>query len=541
MPLFQDDDNRKMKNLFPYIYGMPRFLLKSGITLLCLFVLTAPEPSAAFSLKTLEKPVVRETDARLEGVEMHLPADESVTPWIHDPAIFEKDEGDRTELRQVTEQDVKTVKLDNLMPPIHFGLGEAVITDDYLRMLREVLDRMRDRANVRLHFVGHADSLPLRRKLLEIYGDNIGLSRERAGTVAEYCQRALNLPPEAISYEGLGDSQPVADNGTEKGRQLNRRVEVQVWYDEIGEKQVEKEVVVPREINRIKVCRTETVCKLRYREGHAHRARIRNLIQPLHYDKGMLSVNDQFLRQVAQAVENLGNKQNLVVKSIAYTDNTPLQGRDQRIYGDAVGLSKAVARRVSLAIQESLGLANEAIEVEGRGAAQPVATNDTQQGRSLNRRVEVEFWHDDPLQDLPEDYQLCPGAPGTETVTRVYDPASGPIDPIRFENGRPQVPVGYTERLRRITDEISDRNNVRLRFIGYTANKRLDRRTASIYGDDIGLSMARARRAMETISDQMGLTEEQAEFDGRGYVQSDDVVNGGFGLVLHSVPRRFSA
>jgi len=514
-----------MQYLFLNIYLLSRFLLKSGIALLCLFVLTATGPVTAFGLETSG---VKETDVRLEGVEMHLPADESVTSWVHDPAIFEKDEGDRTELRQVTEQDVKTVKLNNLVPPIHFGLGEVVITDDYLRILGEVLDRMRDRANVRLHFIGHADSLPLRRKLIEIYGDNIGLSRERAGTVAEYCQRALNLPPEAISYEGLGDSQPVADNSTEKGRQLNRRVEVQVWYDEIGEKQVEKEVVVPREVNRIKVCRTETVCKLRYLEGHAHRARIKNLIQPLHYDKGMLSVSDQFLQQVAQAVKNLGDKQNLVVKSIAYTDNTPLQGRDKRIYGDAVGLSKAVARRVSLAIQERLELSNDAIEVIGRGAAQPVATNDTQQGRALNRRVEVEFWHDDPLQNLPEDYQLCPGAPGTETVTRVYDPASGPIDPILFENGRPVVPAGYIEYLRRITDEISDRNNVRIRFIGYTANKRLDRRTASIYGDDIGLSMARARRAMETISGQMGLTEEQAEFDGRGYVQSDDVVNGGF-------------
>ena len=40
--------------------------------------------------------------------------------------------------------------------------------------------------------------------------------------------------------------------------------------------------------------------------------------------------------------------------------------------------------------------------------------------------------------------------------------------------------------------------------------------------------MARARRAMAAVSEQMGLTEGQAEFDGRGYVQSDDVVNAGF-------------
>ena len=77
-------------------------------------------------------------------------------------------------------------------------------------------------------------------------------------------------------------------------------------------------------------------------------------------------------------------------------------------------------------------------------------------------------------------------------------------------------------------DEISDKTNVRLRFVGYTSNKRLDRRTAVIYGDDIGLSMARARRSMAAVDEQMGLAEGQSEFDGRGYVQSDDVINAGF-------------
>ena len=459
---------------------------------------------------------------------MHLPVDQPLTPWIHDPAIFEKDEGDRTEIREVIEQDAKTIKLENLVPPIHFGLGEAEIPDNYLELLRDVLDRMRGRANVRLHFVGHTDSLPLRGELINIFGDNVGLSRERAGTVGEYCQQELNLPPEAISYEGLGDSRPVAGNATEKGRQLNRRVEVQVWYDEIGEKKVQKEVIVSREVNRIKICRTETVCKLRYKDGHSHRARIRNLISPLHYDKGMLSVPEEFLRQVRQNLTHLGGKQNLAVKFIAYTDNLPLEGRDQRIYGDVIGLSKAVARRVALAVQEDLGLPNDAIEIEGKGASRPLASNETQQGRALNRRVEVEFWHDDPLQDLPDEPQICPGAPGAETVTRVYDSPSGGTDPVLFENGKPVIPEGYIDTLRRIMDEIRDKAHVRLRFVGYTGNKRLDRRTAAVYGDDIGLSMARARRAMAAVSEKMGLAEGQAEFDGRGYVQSDDVVNAGF-------------
>ncbi len=519
-----DSDNQMMESMFSTRFILKRYLVKHSVAILCLCVVTMANAKTALCLET----GVRETDARGEAAEMHLPVDQSFTQWIHDPAIFEKDEGDRTEMKAVVQKDIKTVKLDNLVPSIHFGLGEAEIPENYLKLLRDVLDSMRERTNVRLHFVGHTDSLPLRGDLIERYGDNIGLSRERAGTVAEYCQRALNLPPEAISYEGLGDSRPIASNGTEEGRQLNRRVEVEVWYDEISEKQAEKEVIVPREVKRIKICRTETVCKLRYKDGHSHRARVKNLIPPLHYDKGMIGVPEAFLQQVRQALTNLGGKQNVVVKFTAYTDDIPLTGRDKRIYGNPVGLSKAVARRVALAVQDDLGLPNAAIESEGRGASQPVTTNDTQQGRALNRRVEVEFWHDDPLQDLPDEPQLCPDAPGAEIVTRVYESASGSIDPILFESGKPVIPNGYIETLQRTMDEIRDKTHVRLRFVGYTGNKRLDRRTAAVYGDDIGFSMARARRAMEAVSEQMGLGEDQAEFDGRGYVQSDDVVNAGF-------------
>jgi flagellar motor protein MotB len=471
---------------------------------------------------------VKETATRGEAVEMHLPADQIFTPWIHDPNLFEEEEGDRIEMREVVEQEVQTIKLENVVPPIHFRLGEAQIPEDYIELLRGVLNSMRDRVNVRLHFIGHSDNLPLSPALTEQYGDNTGLSRERAGNTAEYFQRTLGLPPEAISYEGFGESQPVASNATEDGRARNRRVEVQVWYDEIGEKLVEKEVIVPREVNRVKICRTETVCKLRYREGHSHRARVRNLIAPLHYEEGMVEVPEEFLRQIRQSLNNLRGKQNIVVKFTSYTDNTPLVGRNERIYGNHLGLSKAVARRVSLAVQDGLALPSGAIDSEGRGATQPAASNDTEQGRALNRRVEVEFWHDDPLQELPADPQLCPDAAGAETVTRIYDSPLGPIPPILFEDGQPILPEGYTEHLRRIMDEISDRSNVRLRFVGHTSNERLDRRTAAIYGDDIGWSTARARRAMDSVSTRMALAERQVEFEGRGYVQSDDVVNAGF-------------
>ena len=90
------------------------------------------------------------------------------------------------------------------------------------------------------------------------------------------------------------------------------------------------------------------------------------------------------------------------------------------------------------------------------------------------------------------------------------------------------IPAGFAERLRSALDEVKDRENARLRFIGYTGNERLDRRTASVYEDDIGLSAARASRAMETIRSEMQLSPEQVEHEGHGFVQSADLPNEGF-------------
>jgi flagellar motor protein MotB len=460
-----------------------------------------------------------------QAVEGHVSSDEPHAQWGREE---EATQGDKVEIQKVLAKDVKTVKLQNVVPPIQFASGQADIPEDYIARLRAVLSRMKDRTNVRLHFVGHTDSVPLRGAAKQKYGDNLELSRERAGTTAEHFQKALNLPPESISYEGAGDMRPVASNATANGKARNRRVEVEVWYDEVTEKLVDREVVIAEQFNRVKVCRVETVCKLRYKEGHSKRARIKNLVPPLHFDDETTSIPEEFYRHLSQALVNLRDKQNVVVKFTGHTDNLPLNGRAERIYGNHVGLSKARARRAALTVQDALKLPTSAVHVDGKGAALPIASNDSDHGRAVNRRIEVEFWYDDALQELSDEPQICPEAAGAETVTRVYESPSGGIKPILFEQGKPVIPEGYAAQLKRVMEELQGKANVRLRFVGYTNNERLDRRTAVLYGDDIGLSTARARRAMTAVKDQLALKDGQAEFEGRGYVQSADVVNTGF-------------
>ena len=69
---------------------------------------------------------------------------------------------------------------------------------------------------------------------IEISGhtDNVGndqsnqiLSQKRAQAVSDYLVQ-LGIDPSRITIVGYGETKPVADNNTEEGRQLNRRVEI---------------------------------------------------------------------------------------------------------------------------------------------------------------------------------------------------------------------------------------------------------------------------------------------------------------------------
>ncbi len=74
--------------------------------------------------------------------------------------------------------------------------------------------------------------------LVEGHTDNVGsadynkrLSERRAKSVADYL-KSLNVNPSRITQIGHGFDLPVADNSTEAGRRLNRRVEIAIVADE---------------------------------------------------------------------------------------------------------------------------------------------------------------------------------------------------------------------------------------------------------------------------------------------------------------------
>ncbi|MCP4038922.1 MAG: OmpA family protein, partial [bacterium] len=462
------------------------------------------------------------------ALERQLPSDATFSQWAQDKARLATEQGDRLSEHEVLTDTSETVKLKNVVPPIHFASGVANIPSSTIETLRIILDGMRHLDNVRVHLSGHSDDQPLSGELARVYGDNEGLSRERSGQVAEFMHVRLSLAPDAVSYEWAGATKPITSNETQAGRAQNRRVEVEVWYDEPRKKVAVEDVVIHSDIRRVKVCRMETVCKLRFRQGHARRARVKNLIAPLRYGEQGVRDLDPFVEQITRALDDLGNKQGVTIKLIGHTDDAPLDERSKRIYGDHLALSKARARRVALTLKEVLGTSNAQVESDGRGFRRPVASNDDALGRALNRRIDVEFWYDDPLQQLPDEPQVCPDAGDAEWVAQVYAPTWGRIAPLALDGGEASIPPGYLDDLQRALGDVAGKTNARLRFVGYTSNERLDRRTALVYGDDIGLSASRAHRVMMSVQAELGLEDDQVEHEGRGYLYSNDVVNGGF-------------
>ena len=71
------------------------------------------------------------------------------------------------------------------------------------------------------------------------------------------------------------------------------------------------------------------------------------------------------------------------IRIIGHTDNIGKDAANQKL---SEGRAKAVRDDLI-----ERGVAPERIQSEGRGESQPIDTNDTEEGRQNNRRVEIEI------------------------------------------------------------------------------------------------------------------------------------------------------
>jgi len=104
------------------------------------------------------------------------------------------------------------------LPLLHFAFGSTRLTPESEPQLREIVEALRNRPEVRIELAGHADSVGPKSL-------NQRLSLQRARTVANRLV-AAGIDGTRLQTSGHGDRRPLVDNHTRKGRAMNRRVEL---------------------------------------------------------------------------------------------------------------------------------------------------------------------------------------------------------------------------------------------------------------------------------------------------------------------------
>jgi outer membrane protein OmpA-like peptidoglycan-associated protein len=106
----------------------------------------------------------------------------------------------------------------NMPGNVTFATDSSDLSPGFFDVLNSVGKVMKEYNKTVVEVAGHTDSTGS-----DSY--NQSLSERRAGSVAQYLQ-SQQIGSERLITVGMGESRPVADNGTADGRQANRRVEI---------------------------------------------------------------------------------------------------------------------------------------------------------------------------------------------------------------------------------------------------------------------------------------------------------------------------
>jgi outer membrane protein OmpA-like peptidoglycan-associated protein len=114
-----------------------------------------------------------------------------------------------------------------------FDFDSAALRSNAEQNLSEFAESMKDFPNTNILIVGHTDS-----KGPEEY--NQDLSERRATSAGDFLDNR-GVDSDRLLMAGKGETEPVATNETEEGRQQNRRVEIAIYANEEGREQAREQ------------------------------------------------------------------------------------------------------------------------------------------------------------------------------------------------------------------------------------------------------------------------------------------------------------
>ncbi len=122
-----------------------------------------------------------------------------------------------------------------------------------------------------------------------------------------------------------------------------------------------------------------------------HDQNYRQTLRSAHFDPLAAEPDEAVRKELQVLIQRLEGEEIVSLTVEGHTDDQMIRPRSRHLFADNYALSEARARQVADFLAEALDLDEQRVKVVGHSSERPVATNDTAEGRALNRRVEVQL------------------------------------------------------------------------------------------------------------------------------------------------------
>ena len=108
-----------------------------------------------------------------------------------------------------------------------FKSGSAELTSKAKKIMAKIAD-LNKKGKSEILVSGHTDDTPL--IFGSIYRDNWDLAAARASSVVQELSKSGKIPSDKLRAISFGETKPIEQNDTRKGREKNRRIEIEIKY-----------------------------------------------------------------------------------------------------------------------------------------------------------------------------------------------------------------------------------------------------------------------------------------------------------------------
>lgn len=343
---------------------------------------------------------------------------------------------------------------------VTYAMSQVEADAFMLQRVENIGQMMQQNPNSMVVVEGHTDDV----------GDeaaNLKLSEERAVGIKTLLTQIYGIEAARIKTVGYGENRPLVSNATENGRSRNRRVELSLsgYY------------------------RSETSYIALHRPYN------------INFDTADVSISGDLQKKIDDLGRYLSQNESTVALIDGYTDNQGASDINNRI-------SQQRADSVRQYLQEKYAIAGERLQARGHGEQSPIASNETEHGRAMNRRVTITVNRlDNQVQTSTNRFKSRLSLHG-RVDTASYAPLENRVN-IQFKAGVEELDAISQNKIDEIGLLLQKSPNVQILIEGHAAS-------SGNRGDTIRLSRVRAENVKRYLQSKYDISPDRLSTIGFG-------------------------